>query len=142
MEKSGYYVDSCIYINLWNKEEGQNKNPWEMAENFFTKHQQDRIYYSGFVLRELQFVLSAEKFNRCKMAIIARLNFRRLFLSDIEMAIARKIESEINYEISFYDIIHMLLAKQVDAMLITRDKKLITIAARYGVETKLPEEAL
>ncbi|MFA5888145.1 MAG: PIN domain-containing protein [Candidatus Nanoarchaeia archaeon] len=142
MEKSGYYVDSCIYINLWNKEEGQNKNPWEMAENFFTKHQQERIYYSGFVLRELQFVLSADKFNRCKMAIITRLNFRRLFLSDIEMVIARKIESEINYEISFYDIIHMLLAKQVDAMLITRDKKLIKIAAKYGVEAKLPEEAL
>ncbi|MDI6737115.1 MAG: type II toxin-antitoxin system VapC family toxin [Nanoarchaeota archaeon] len=142
MEKTGFYVDSCIYINLWNKEERQNNKPWEIAENFFNVHGQDRIYYSGFVLRELQFVLSADKFNKCRLAIIARLNFRRLFLSDREMAIARCIETEINYEISFYDIIHMLLAKQADAILITRDRKLIKLALRYGIDAKLPEDAL
>lgn len=143
MVKSGYYIDSCIYTNLWRKEEGeQKKRLWEIAEQFFARHEQDTIYYSGFVLKELHFVLPADDFRKCRLAIIARLNFRRLFLSDSEMAIARKIETEINYEISFYDIIHMLLAKQADAILITRDRKLIRTAARYGVEAKLPEEIL
>ncbi len=143
MAKSEFYVDSCIYTNLWRKEEVEHKKKlWEIAEHFFSRREQDTIYYSGFVLKELKFVLSADDFRKCRLTIIARLNFRRLFLSDSEMAIARKIETEINYEISFYDIIHMLLAKQADAILITRDRKLINIALRYGVEAKLPEEAL
>ncbi len=134
----GFYVDACIYINLWNKE----KKYWEIAEQFFSRHEHERIYYSGFVLKELQFILSADEFKKNRIAIIMQQNFRRLFLSDKEMASARKIEAEINYEISFYDIIHMLLAKQAEAVLITRDKKLIKIAAKYGIEAKLPEEAL
>ncbi|MBU2638262.1 MAG: type II toxin-antitoxin system VapC family toxin [Nanoarchaeota archaeon] len=143
LDNKGFYVDSCIYINLWRKEEGKDKKRlWEIAEQFFSRHEQDRIYYSGFILKELQFVLKADEFKKCRLAIIARLNFRRLFLSNSEMANARKIESEINYEISFYDIIHMLLAKQANAILITRDRKLIKIAARYFVNAKLPEEAL
>jgi len=93
-------------------------------------------------MKELQFILTADEFNKNRLTIIMQQNFRRIFLSDREMASARKIEAEINYEISFYDIIHMLLAKQADAILITRDQKLIKIAARYGVEAKAPEDVL
>ncbi|HII14693.1 MAG TPA: type II toxin-antitoxin system VapC family toxin [Nanoarchaeota archaeon] len=93
-------------------------------------------------MKELQFILTADEFNKNRLTIIMQQNFRRIFLSDREMASARKIEAEINYEISFYDIIHMLLAKQADAILITRDQKLIKIAARYGIEAKAPEDVL
>ena len=43
-------------------------------------------------------------------------------------------------EISFYDIIHMLIAKKTKSVLITRDNKLIEIAKKYSAEVMRPEE--
>src|SRR3989338_3191516 len=56
-----FYVDSCIYLNLWQKEEKW----WKFALNFFeaAERRGDVIYYSGFVLKELNFVLTPKEFN-------------------------------------------------------------------------------
>ena len=65
-----------------------------------------------------------------------------MFLSEEEFNLARKIEEESNYEISFYDIIHMLLAKKTKSLFITRDNKLIDISKKYNLVAKRPEELL
>lgn len=64
----------------------------------------------------------------------------KLELSDDEFKQARKIESDLRYEVSFYDIIHMILAKKSRSVLITRDRKLIAAAGQYGITAKRPEE--
>ena len=53
-----YYVDSCVYLNLWQKEINENGKPlWEYAKRFLEKAEEDNslIYYSGFLLKELIF---------------------------------------------------------------------------------------
>lgn len=86
--------------------------------------------------------MTAEEFNNKRELFETSPNFKRAFLFSEEYNDARKIESETNYEISFYDIIHMLLAKKTKSIFITRDYKLIEIAERYFVEVKKPEEIL
>ena len=66
----------------------------------------------------------------------------RLFATDEELALGRKLEAQLEYSISFFDIMHMILAKRADAILVTRDRKLILAAIHYGAETKKPEQCL
>ena len=139
-----FYVDACIYLNLWQKEGDERLGVpyWKIAMNFFSKFDDGSaiIYYSGFLLKELKFVMTEEEFNEKSGLFSSSPNFRKLCLSAEELSLARKIESELGYEISFYDIIHMLLAKRSGSALITRDKKLLEIAYRYGVIAKRPED--
>ncbi|MBS3077024.1 PIN domain-containing protein [Candidatus Pacearchaeota archaeon] len=98
------------------------------------------MYYSGFMLKELSYILTREEFYKKKLMFESSPNFSRLILSKEEFEEARKIERETRSEISFFDIIHILLARKSNSVLVTRDKKLIYIAARYKVSAKKPEE--
>lgn len=139
-----FYVDSCIYLNLWQKEvESFVKKPlWKIAKNFFEKIEKQNltIYYSGFLLKELKFILTEEEFKKKKKLFESSPNFKRIFLSEKEFNLAQKIEKKLNYEISFYDILHMLLAKKTNYILITRDKKLLKYSKKYLIKLKKPEK--
>lgn len=141
-----FYVDSCIYLNLWQKEGNENlgKPYWEIAKEFFEKVETENsiVYYSGYLLKELSFVLEKGLFNKKLQMFNFSPNFKRINLSITEYNLARKIEKETNYEISFYDIIHMLLAKKTKSLFITRDNKLIDISKKYNIIAKRPEELL
>lgn len=138
-----YYVDSCIYLNLWQKE-SDDKNPlWKFAREFFEKveNENSTIYYSGFLLKELLFVFDEKHFIDKLELFNYSPNFKRVSLTKQGYEEARKIKRE-NIEISLYDIIHMLLAKQTDSILVTRDKLLIQLSEKYSVISKKPEEIL
>ena len=141
-----FYVDSCIYLNLWQKEWNENlgKPYWEIAKEFFERVETEDsiVYYSGYLLKELSFILEKNFFNKKLPMFNFSPNFKRISLSINEYNLARKIEKETNYETSFYDIIHMLLAKKTRSIFITRDNKLIEISKRYNVVVKRPEELL
>jgi len=125
-------VDSCIYLNLW-KKEGNAKfgTPyWKIAENFFEKFKDSVFYYSDFLLKELTHKMEKKSFSKLLNTFKDSQNFEKLKCSPIEFRFARKIESELKYEIGFYDILHLLLAKQADAFLITRDRKLLGISKK------------
>ena len=145
MNTKSYYVDTCVYLNLWQKEvDNAGTLLWKFARDFFEKVEDENsvIYYSGFILKELKFILTEKEFNQKRELFESSPNFNRIFLSKKEFNLARAIEKESNYEISFYDIIHMLLAKKTNSILITRDNKLIEIAKRYSIIAKRPEEVL
>jgi hypothetical protein len=60
---SGYYVDSCVYLNLWQREISDTGIPfWRIAKDFFEKLEDEKevIYYSGYLLKELMFLLNKE----------------------------------------------------------------------------------
>ena len=141
-----FYVDTCIYLNLWQKEEDERLGIpyWKSARDFFEKYDNDdsTIYYSGFLLKELKFILGDQEFNQKHQLFRQSPNFERIFISDNEYDQARNIEYELNYGISFFDIIHMLLAKKSDSVLITRDKKLLNTAGKYSIMAKRLEELL
>ncbi len=142
--KKSYYVDSCIYLNLWQKEFVNGVALWELAKEFFDKveEREDIIYYSGFILKEIMYILSENEFKQKRELFNSNPRFIKEVLTSKEYQDAREIEIRISYEISFYDIMHILLARKTNSILITRDKKLIEISKKLGVEAKKPEEIL
>lgn len=86
--------------------------------------------------------MTQEEFNRKRELFESSPNFKRIFLSKEEFNLAREIEKESNHEVSFYDIIHILLAKKTNSILITRDRKLLEFSKKYSVIAKRPEEIL
>jgi len=133
-----FYIDTSIYLNLW-----QNEKPFCIyAKHFFEKYTNSTFFYSGFILKELCHILSEEKFKQKQILFKNTPDFKKLMLTSEEFNEARKIESEVNYEISFFDIIHILLARKVNSILIIRDKKMLELAVKYGVNSGKPEEFL
>ncbi len=145
MNQKSFYVDTCIYLNLWQKEGNKifGVPYWKFAKDFFEKFEKSFIiYYSGFILKELKFILSEKEFNNKMRLFEISPNFIRIKLSLEEFNQARKIERASNYRLSFYDIIHMLLAKKTNSILITRDKKLLKTSKKFSVIAKKPEQLL
>ncbi|OGJ20884.1 hypothetical protein A3K73_09280 [Candidatus Pacearchaeota archaeon RBG_13_36_9] len=139
---TSYYVDTCIYLNLWKKEVDESGNKlWESAKNFFEKAENEEaiIYYSGFLLKELIFLLTTEEYLQKKELFDSSLNFKKTILSKEEYELAKSI-SKANKQLSFYDVIHILLAKKTNSILVTRDRILIQLSKDYSVEARKPED--
>ena len=142
--KKRFYVDACIYINLWQKEGDPSKGIpyWRLAKDFFKKFDNDAciIYYSGFLLKELEFVLPKALFDKKRLLFGSSPNFHKLMLTEEGLAQARVMESTLDEYVGFYDIIHMLLSERAGATLVTRDKKLLEVADSHCIPAKKPED--
>ena len=139
--KQTYYIDTCIYLNLWNKEvDGRGNKLWESAKNFLEKidNENSIVYYSGFLLKELMFLLSTEEYLQKRELFDSSPNFKKIILTKEEYKLARNMRRVEG--LSFYDVLHMLLAKKTNSILVTRDKILIQFAKDHSVITKLPEK--
>jgi predicted nucleic acid-binding protein len=143
---NSFYVDSCIYLNLWQKEEDKKQGIlyWKLVKEFFEKidNENSIIYYSVFLLKKLRFILPEEEYNKKRKLFELYSKFIKITISKEEFTHARKIESELKYKISFFDIIHMLLSKKSNSILITRDRKLLEAAKKYSVIARKPEDYL
>jgi predicted nucleic acid-binding protein len=133
-----YYVDTCIWLNIFKQEESHGVQYWRIAKEFIERRNGDVLYCSNIVRKELQYKLE-------KQNLLKRMHFIEqecIFISPSseEYALARKIESGESFSISFADILHLLMARRYDAILITRDKLLIKTAKKYGVLACRPEE--
>lgn len=145
MEKRRYYVDSCIWLNLFKKEgdASRGKPYWEIAEEFveWVIHSADsEIIYSGIVLKEIKFKLPSELDSNEKEAYLKR-EFTPVRVTEEDKAFARKLEAESNYQISFYDCIHIAICFRLALILVTRDKSLLVFARRYIMAEK-PENLI
>lgn len=137
-----YYVDTCIWINLFQKEGDPTKGKpyWEIAGDFILKHKQE-IIYSGIVLRELEINLNRNEFYNRKQ-FLERSNFQRVSTIEEDKQKARKLESFYEFTISFYDLVHIMIAKRIGAILITRDRQLLKVAEENGIIARKPENIL
>ena len=134
---TSYYIDTCIYLNLWQKEESfSGIKYWKIAQRLFEliEENNENVYYSGFILKEMSFILNKKEFEDKIKLFEATSNFKKIFIEKSEMDDARKIEDEIGFEVSFYDIIHMILARKSKSILVTRDKRLMKIAKKSFCE--------
>ena len=141
-----YYVDSCIYLNLWQKEGDESKGIpyWKLAQEFLDKSDSEgsTIYYSGFILKELKYKLPKDIFREKRKMFNESPFLKRVVIDDLTFREARRLESETEYRHGFYDILHTLLAKRTGSVLVTRDKGLIAFARSLSVVAKRPEELL
>ena len=97
-----YYVDSCIYLNLWQKEVAfDGFKFWKVAKHFLemVEDKKETIYYSGFLIREIKFILAKEEFKLRRKTFDSSPNFIKLNLSEEEFEEARRIEKLSNYKI-------------------------------------------
>ncbi len=124
------YIDTCIYLNLWQKEESGAKKFWLIAEEFFKRCDAEKstIIYSGFVRKELQRI-APEAFARNKL-IFTGDRFNKITASSEDYSAARALESASNFSISFFDCMHIVLTIKVGAILVTRDRALIEFAVQ------------
>ncbi len=130
-----YYVDTCIWLNLFNKEERH----WRIARDFIDKadSSRDTIIISTIVLKELYFKLKSD-FQSVKTYLNSLDCVRIIKTLPQDYEFARNLEKNDKQKLSFYDYLHIAIAKRLNAILITRDRALIEKAMKY-VKVSLPE---
>jgi predicted nucleic acid-binding protein len=135
------YVDTCVWLNLFKKEStlSQGIPLWKHTEDFIAKVivANDILFYSGYVLRELTFAFHDDAVMRNKRVYIEKIASGIDALEE-DRSLARKIEFDSNYGISYYDCVHIAICKRICAILVTRDKALLTHARRY-ITAEKPE---
>jgi len=140
-----FYVDTCIYLNLWKKEvDEKGKQLCLFAKEFFEKAEKEEatIYYSGFLLKEIVFILSMKDYLEVLELFDSSPRFNRINLTTEEYKEAQRLKDTIISNLSFFDLLHILAAKKTNSILITRDKDIIEFAESLNVKAKKPEEAL
>jgi predicted nucleic acid-binding protein len=116
---------------------------WQLAKSFIERvmfSANDEIVYSGVILRELQIKLGEQVYQEKRHWFEEELKFSKVDAVNDDKVAARKLESHYNFEISFYDLVHTMLAKRLSLVLVTRDEQLLKIAREQGVRAHKPEE--
>jgi predicted nucleic acid-binding protein len=133
-----YYLDTCIWINLWKKEGDPSKGIpyWKIAHEFIRNA--EAIVLTPIVIKEIKYKLTnADELIR----FLRNSEFIKLESTVSEdYYIARVYERE-HGTISFADYLHVAIAKRLDIPLITRDKKLIEFAKQH-IRCHKPEELI
>ena len=147
MEHKSFYLDTCIWLNLFKKEGDSSKGVpyWEIARDFIEKvmfSKNEEIIYSSLILKELKFKICNENILKEKLLFLKEEDkFRSVEVTEEDYSFARKLESELKYELSFYDCLHIAICKRLNFILVTRDKDLIRIARKY-ISVEKPENLL
>ncbi|MDP3728676.1 MAG: PIN domain-containing protein [bacterium] len=135
-----YYVDTCIWLNIIKKEEKEYESSKKFLDALMTL--KCTVLYSGAILRELEIKLPKQEFQKVKNQLNNGSSFREVESSVEDRNKARRIESQYNFSISFYDLLHMVLARKENAILVTRDEFLLDVAKVYKIQTMKPEDFL
>lgn len=137
------YLDTCIWLNLFKKEGDSTKGTpyWESAEKLIQQlnAKDGTIIVSTIVLKELTFKLE-DKFNLAKKFFTEVKSIQIIKTLPEDYNLAREME-DYHGLLSFYDYLHVAIAKRVGAKLITRDNDLILFAKDKIVVLK-PEELI
>jgi predicted nucleic acid-binding protein len=140
-----FYADTCIYLNLWKKEVDENGKPlWLFAKKFFELADLEgfRIFYSGFILKEMLFLLSSGEYLEKRAFIEENRIFERASLNEEEYKKAIELKNKTPTNCSLFDIIHLLLAKKTNSILVTQDRELLDLADYYTLIAKTPQEII
>ncbi|MBT5342669.1 PIN domain-containing protein [Candidatus Woesearchaeota archaeon] len=140
MAQKTYYVDSCIWLNLFKKEGDETKGVpyWKLAKDFI--EDENNIIVSTIVIKELSFKIE-EKLNYVMKFFKDNESIKMIKTVPEDYDLARKFEDEEEVKISFYDYLHVAISKRLNIPLITRDKDLIAFAKKH-IEVYRPEELI
>ena len=139
-----YYVDTCIWLNLFKKEGDATKGKpyWKIAEEFIKYIEKTRndLIVSTIILKELEHKLG-------EGIIFAKEYFKQKgFITIIktensDYTLARELEKDFGYELGFYDCINIAISRRLDLHLITRDKELLDKAKKL-IKANRPEDLI
>jgi hypothetical protein len=110
-----FYGDTCIYLNLWQKEINENEEPlWLYAKNLLEYAQSNNctIFLFGFYLKRITVLASSQDYLSKREFLEDNKIFTKASLSEEEYKEAIKIKNAIKTYCSLFDIIKILLAKK------------------------------
>lgn len=138
-----HYVDTCIWLNLFKKDGDETKGIpyWKLAKDFIEQVEDDKdiIFVSTITLKELTFKLG-DKFNEVKQ-FFQESDFIKIIKTTPEDYNQARTWEQDHQLLSFYDYLHVAIAKRLNTPLITRDRDLMEFA-REHVEVFRPEDLL
>lgn len=140
-----FYVDSCIWLNLFKKEGDASKGVpyWKIARTVLKRisfSENAEALYTSAVLNEIErATCDAEIFRRWLSFIKSSKRFIFVDCTKEDYSFARKLESESCFSISFVDCINIAVCLRLGALLVTRDKLLMDFARGY-IEADKPED--
>ena len=139
-----YYVDTSVWLNLFKKEGDETKGIpfWKSAEDFiaYVEQHEGTIFVSTIVLKESYFKLQ-EKFQVAKDFFKNHKNIKIIKTTNDDYELARRLEQTHSFKLSFYDFLHIAIAKRLSVPLITRDGDLIEVAKEL-ISVKKPENLI
>ena len=139
-----FYIDTNIYLNLWKKEGDEAKGIpyWKLAKDFLDKAERENhiIVFSGLILKELKYKLTDEQFK--EKSVLLESTYQKVDVIEEDYQNARKLESKSNFDISFYDCLHLSVCKRLNLVLVTRDALLLTFAINKITKCGKPEDFL
>lgn len=115
-----YYIDTAIWMDYYEDRTDPSKDIGEFAFKLLCKilASKSKIVVSTFLLRELESAYSLDKIRG--LTIHFEKVMIKVDVSDKQMDEARKIAEE--RRIPKGDVIHAILARENNAILVTRDK--------------------
>ncbi len=142
-----YYIDTSIWLNLFKQEGDSSKGIpyWQIAKEFIERamfSKDDEIIYSNIILREIKLKLGDCAYIKVYEFFFKEPKCVKIDLTSDDKAIARQLESRYQFEISFYDLIHMVLCKRFNCILVTRDKQLLDVSRANGIGAYKPEDII
>ena len=142
-----YYFDTCIWNNFFKKEVNPHTQIkyWKMVELFLEDifiSNNHLIYYSGFVLKELEYKLKNPKIFKIIKNFFQKEEKIVYIKADEKIySFARDLESKFEYKISFFDCLHIAICKKNNFVLITRDNELLNYSKNI-INDKKPENLI
>ena len=100
MTQKTYYVDACIWLNLFKKEGDETKGVpyWKLAKDFIEG--ENNIIVSTIVIKELSFKIE-EKLNYVMTFFKDNITIKMIKTVPEDYDLARKFEDEEEFKISF-----------------------------------------
>ena len=146
MAQKSFYMDACIWLNLFKEEGDPSKGIpyWKIAKDFIEKimfSEDKEMIYSGFVLKEIRFKLDKDSYEEKLFFFKGEEKIKFVKATPEDYNLSRRLHAESKYEISFFDCMHTAICKRLGLILVTRDKELIKFAKNH-VEVNKPEELL
>ena len=142
--KGECYLDSCIWLNMFQKEGDVSKGIpyWQIALNFIeeVRKNKSKIYVSTIVLKELHYILG-DNFQKV-IDYFKQTDFIEIIKTkNKDYNLARKFEVEDNSKISFYDYLHTAIVRRLGCVFVTRDRDLLNFA-KNKISVNLPEKLI
>lgn len=132
-----YYIDSCIWIDYLEDRKDRFRPLGEWACMLIQKiiKNKDVIVYSNAIEKELKKKYPIEKIS-CYLEAVPKESFERIAYSEAQVIKAGFISKK--FRIPSVDALHALLAKENNAIIVTRDKHFYELEKHLTV--KKPEE--
>lgn len=138
-----YYLDTSIWLNLFKKEFDFRSGVkyWKIAREFIENVAKTKslILVSTINLKELYFT-SGEKFKLVREFFRTSSYIRLIKTTEQDYNLAREFEKR-DGKISFYDYLHIAIAKRLNAILVTRDNDMTKFAENF-VKVGKPEDLI